>query len=61
MPPRSVSKNDIMSLTRKMHSLQQLGLDYVNRGNGDDYMLRVEMLGLQQHLEEILKRSEKPK
>lgn len=56
---RAISAGDALCLARVFGKLHPDLVAYVWSRNGDDFMLRVELLGLRDRIEEILKRSER--
>jgi hypothetical protein len=55
----AIGPSDIITLTRKIASLHNSFANYLWRGDGDDFMLRVDLLGLRNELDDVLKRSER--
>lgn len=59
MTNRAISVSDCLVLSKKMSNLQPELVKYVWRSDGGDSMLRTDLLGLRDEIDEILERSKR--
>ena len=55
----SLFKSECRVICKHMHAVQDNILEYFWRNNDDDFMLRVELLGLKKAIDEALERTKK--